>query len=211
MINSLKSPTVDGASDGMLPTTSCSLPSSSGISSLRVPTDSSKEKRLLPFGRLARSIKPRIGGLPWTTKGCNNLSGRKLGKRFGEGHGQILPPKKKYAMQKINLDKCPQCRQSLRMSNTKHRFTKVSEYIAAGALEVGFVLESPTRETEKALGFKGVKFNSYGNAYDAVIWLPKSQLQKLENDFYTNDAPAVMWFCPSWLYAKNPTLGEVAA
>jgi 3'-phosphoadenosine 5'-phosphosulfate sulfotransferase (PAPS reductase)/FAD synthetase len=35
MINSLQSPTVDGASDGMLPTTSCSLPSSSGISSLR--------------------------------------------------------------------------------------------------------------------------------------------------------------------------------
>ena len=32
MINSLKSPTVDGASDGMLPTTSCSLPSSYGIS-----------------------------------------------------------------------------------------------------------------------------------------------------------------------------------
>ena len=97
------------------------------------------------------------------------------------------------------------------MTNTKQCFSKVSEYIAAGALEVGFLLELPTSETEKALGFKGVKFNSYGNAYDAVIWLPKSQLQKLENDFYTNDAPLVMWFCPSWLYAKNPTLGEVAA
>lgn len=33
MINSLKSQTVAGASDGMLPTISCSLPSSSGISS----------------------------------------------------------------------------------------------------------------------------------------------------------------------------------
>jgi hypothetical protein len=97
------------------------------------------------------------------------------------------------------------------MSNSKHIFTKVSEYITAGAMKVGFVLESPIRETEKALGFNGVKFNSSGNAYDAVIWLPKSQLQKLENDFYTNDAPPIMWFCPSWLYAKNPTLGEVAA
>lgn len=34
MMNSLKSQRVDGASDGMLPTTSCSLPSSSGISPL---------------------------------------------------------------------------------------------------------------------------------------------------------------------------------
>jgi hypothetical protein len=105
------------------------------------------------------------------------------------------------------------------MSNTatatrksaKPVFTKVSEWIAAGALEAGYVLESPIRETENALGFKGVKFNSYGNAYDAVIWLPKSQLQKLENDFYTNDAPPVMWFCPEWLYSKTPTLGESAA
>ena len=46
------------------------------------------------------------------------------------------------------------------MSNTKTRFTKVSEYIAAGAMEVGFLMESPIRETEKALGFKGVKFNA---------------------------------------------------
>lgn len=36
MINSLQSQTVDGARDGMLPTTSCSLPSASGISYLRV-------------------------------------------------------------------------------------------------------------------------------------------------------------------------------
>jgi hypothetical protein len=90
-------------------------------------------------------------------------------------------------------------------------FTTVSEYIAAGALKVGFVIESPVRETEKALGFSGVKYNSYGNAYDAVIWLPKSQLKQLKNDFYTNNAPSVMWFCPAWLYAKNPTLGARAA
>lgn len=96
------------------------------------------------------------------------------------------------------------------MNNSK-AFKKVSEYIEAGAFKVGFLLESPIKETEKALGFEGVKFNSYGNPYNAVIWLPKSQLQKLENDFYTNEAPDVMWLCPTWLYKKNPTLGEVAA
>ena len=97
------------------------------------------------------------------------------------------------------------------MTNTKHQFAKVSEWVAAGSFEVGCVLESPIRETEKAVGFNGVKYNSYGNPYNAVIWLPKSQLQMLENDFYTNDAPPVMWFCPSWLSAKNPTLGEKVA
>jgi hypothetical protein len=97
------------------------------------------------------------------------------------------------------------------MQKTNNRFTKVSEYIAAGAMNVGYLLESPIRETEKALGFGGVKFNSYGNPYNAIVWLPKSQLQKLENDFYTNDAPAIMWLCPAWLYEKNPNLGEAIA
>jgi len=86
--------------------------------------------------------------------------------------------------------------------------TTVSQYIAAGALSVGFLLEYPIKETEKAIAFEGVKFNSYGNPYTALIWLPKSQLTKLENDFYTNDAPKEMYLCPAWLYAKNPTLGE---
>jgi hypothetical protein len=95
--------------------------------------------------------------------------------------------------------------------NMKTPFTTVSQYIAAGALSVGFLLESPIKETEKALAFEGVKFNSYGNPYTGLIWLPKSQLAKLQNDFYTNNAPSEMWFCPTWLYAKNPTLGEKVA
>ena len=69
----------------MLPTTSCSLPSSSVISflPLRVPLDRCKEKRLLPFGRLARAIKPRIGRLSWTSKGGDDLGGREGRARSG--------------------------------------------------------------------------------------------------------------------------------
>jgi len=44
MINDLIPQRVDGASDGMLPTTSCSLPSSSGISSLRVPWSADEDE-----------------------------------------------------------------------------------------------------------------------------------------------------------------------
>jgi hypothetical protein len=78
------------------------MPSSFVISSLPlcVPADRSKEKSLLPCGRLARSIKPRVSSLPWTAKSGDNLSGGKLGKRFGEGHGQTIPEKEMSAMQK---------------------------------------------------------------------------------------------------------------
>lgn len=84
---------------------------------LRFSGDDGKEKLLLPSRRLAGAIKPRIGGLPRATQSRNDHGGGIRGKRISEGHGQILPDKKKYAMQKINLDKYPQCRQSLRMSN----------------------------------------------------------------------------------------------
>ena len=129
MINSLKSPTVNGASDGMLPTTSCSLPSSSGISSLRLPTERGKEKRLLPFGRCAATIKPRIGRLAWTSKGSDNLSGGKLGKRFGEGHGQTIPEKEMSAMQKIILVLRLQCGHVPRMTATQYRVSFTVENV----------------------------------------------------------------------------------
>ncbi len=72
--------------------------------------DDGKEKRLLPFRRLTRAIKPSVGRLPWTTQSGNDHGSGIRGERISEGHGQILPQKKKYAMQKINLAKCPQCR-----------------------------------------------------------------------------------------------------
>jgi hypothetical protein len=87
---------------------------------LRFFGDDGKEKRLLPCGRLAGAIKPSVGRLPWTTQSGYDHGGRIRGERISEGHGQILPQKKKYAMQKINLDKCPQCRQSLRMTNAEY-------------------------------------------------------------------------------------------
>lgn len=70
------------------------------------------------------------------------------------------------------------------------------------------LLESPSKETEKALAFPCVKFNSYGNAYNGLAWLPKSQLTKVQNDFYTN-GDKEMFLCPEWLYSKNFSGGEV--
>jgi hypothetical protein len=87
---------------------------------LRFSDDDGKEKLLLPHGRLTGAIKPSVGRLPRTTQSGNDHGGRIRGERISEGHGQILPQKKKYAMQKINLAKCPQCRQIACMSNTNH-------------------------------------------------------------------------------------------
>jgi hypothetical protein len=83
---------------------------------LHFSDDDGKENRLLPCGRLPRSVKPRIGRLARTAKGGNDLGGGIWSERFSEGHGQILPPKKKYAMQKIILDKYPQSRHITRMN-----------------------------------------------------------------------------------------------
>jgi len=98
---------------------------------LRFSADDSKEKLLLPHGRLTGAIKPSVGGLAWTTQSGHDDGGGIRGERFSEGHGQILPQKKKYAMQKINLDKCPQCRQPTRMPNTNQlfRLSDRSEFI----------------------------------------------------------------------------------
>jgi hypothetical protein len=92
------------------------------------------------------------------------------------------------------------------MSATQRpNFTKVSEYIAAGAMQTDWFLieELPQGETEKALAFSAIKFNSYGNPYLGKAWVPKSQILELVNDFYTNDAPEKMFLCPGWLYRKN--------
>ena len=95
------------------------------------------------------------------------------------------------------------------MKATAKKISKVSEYIKRGGMSSGaYLLESPAKETEKALAFPGVKYNSYGNPYNGLIWFPKSQLTTLENDYYTNEAPAQMYLCPEWLYRKNPTVGE---
>lgn len=84
----------------------------------------------------------------------------------------------------------------------------VSQYFALGGFSIGMLMESPVKETEKALAFSAVRHNSYGNAYQSVTWLPKSQLVELENDHYTQDAPVSFYLCPMWLYKKSFVNGE---
>lgn len=88
-------------------------------------------------------------------------------------------------------------------------FTKVSEWIAAGNMQSGFyMLERIERETEKAIGFKAEKFNAAGFLKPATCWIPKSQLQEVQNDFYTQ-GPARMFLVPSWLYGRKDEEGYV--
>lgn len=105
---------------------------------------------------------------------------------------------------------CPPTRTHNMTINLKSIKT-VSEYIAKGGLQIGALLESPVKETEKALAFPTVKHNRCANPYETQAWLPKSQLVEIENDFYTNNAPEKMYLCPTWLYAKNFRNGESLA
>ena len=87
----------------------------------------------------------------------------------------------------------------------------VSEYLNQGGVSLNlFLLESPQKETEKALAFQSVALNGAGNRYNKLSWLPKSQLIKVINDFYT-EGPKEMYLCPTWLYRKNFLHGEIAA
>ena len=92
--------------------------------------DDRKPVRLLPRRRLTASILPIVGRATGATDGGNNIGGGILDKVGSEGHGQIIPQKKKCAMQKINLAKCPQCRQSTRMKAIKHGTDKRGNKLA---------------------------------------------------------------------------------
>ena len=118
MINNLIPQDCDGASDGMLPTTSCSLPSSSGISFLGSTFDDRQPMRLLPRRRLTTAILPIVGRATRATSGSDDLGGCVVSEGFGKAHGQTVSRKNKSAMPKIILAIRRQCRQSLRMSNT---------------------------------------------------------------------------------------------
>lgn len=95
------------------------------------------------------------------------------------------------------------------MKTQQANFTKVSEWIAAGNMNSGlYVLEHVERETDKAIGFKAEKYNSYGNLKPATCWMPKSKVKAVENDFYTNGA-ARMYLVPAWLFSAKSDEGFV--
>ncbi len=54
------------------------------------------------------------------------------------------------------------------------------------------------RETEKAIGVTGTRWNSCGNPKPAIVWLPKSQTRELANDHWINCASR-MFLVPTWL------------
>lgn len=79
------------------------------------------------------------------------------------------------------------------------KFKKISEWINAGALTTGFMLVSNVaKESEKAIGIEDQRYNQYGNAVSAICWFPKSQIQAVENDYYTDNS-AQNYLIPEWL------------
>lgn len=54
------------------------------------------------------------------------------------------------------------------------------------------------RETDKALGFSGHRWNTCANRKPATVWLPKSQVREIANDYWVN-CDARMFLVPTWL------------
>jgi hypothetical protein len=131
--------------------------------------DDRKPMRLLPFGWLSSPVLPLVGRGAWTAKDADKIRGGNIGEVVLEGHGQILPQKKKCAMQKINLDNRLQCTHCLRMSNTNQ-------------IEVGqFSMENIVRIIRTHL-----TNNTNGNGFYAAvqfaesIWTPQTSFKYVQ-------------------------------
>lgn len=68
------------------------------------------------------------------------------------------------------------------------------------------LIENPVvRETAKAIGFKGHRFNIVGNLVESTVWFPKSQLLEAVNDVFENFDGG--FFAPNWLVRKSESDG----
>jgi hypothetical protein len=84
--------------------------------------------------------------------------------------------------------------------NKMKKFTKISQWIAAGGMDTGFsLIEGVVKESQKAVAFKAEKWNRAGNLYPAVVWMPKSKAVVVENDHYEQGADTLYLF-PNWLF-----------
>lgn len=82
------------------------------------------------------------------------------------------------------------------------RFKTVSEYLAAGGMALKlYLIEDFLYETEKAIAVKATQINRAGNPYSGKAFLPKSQVQMVKNDYYTN-GPDLMILVPDWLVRR---------
>ncbi|QHS09016.1 hypothetical protein [Sinimarinibacterium sp. NLF-5-8] len=82
-------------------------------------------------------------------------------------------------------------------------FESVSQWAQNGGNQTGWVeLFGVEKETEKAVAIKVQKFNSFGNAYDGLEWVAKSQILSLRNDHFANDQRTTIPFVPLWLSMK---------
>lgn len=78
--------------------------------------------------------------------------------------------------------------------------TSVSTWIAAGHIQTGYwAISEPTEETEKAICFEVMKWNSLATKqYKAKCWFPKKYIKSILNDYYVN-IKGDFYLVPEWL------------
>ena len=89
----------------------------------------------------------------------------------------------------------------------KAKFTKISDWLEAGAMDSGFsLIEGVAKETQNAIAFNAEKWNRAANLYKTIVWFPKSQAVVVENDYYEK-ADKVLYLFPNWLFDAKRTDG----
>lgn len=94
--------------------------------------------------------------------------------------------------------------------NDASKFTRVSEWVEAGGLSTGWshLLLPVVKSSDKAVGFQGLRKNLSATSLNpAIIWLPLSQVVKVEDDFYDCKVEGQNYLVPHWLISAKEDEG----
>lgn len=87
-------------------------------------------------------------------------------------------------------------------AHRKEKFESYLDYINKGGLHTGWSPLELISETEKAIKVSALRYGS-----NAFLWLPKSQLQLVVNDYFPNDLRGKIYLAPLWLTIAKKNFG----
>jgi|GEM_PF-2883023 len=90
------------------------------------------------------------------------------------------------------------------------KISTVSQWIEAGGLATGWspLTQVVTKESAKAIAIEGSRWNACAtDRYRCLIWLPKSQLVAIEDDFYDQKIEGQNYLAPQWLLSAKQNEG----
>ena len=139
--------------------------------------DDGKQDRLQPSGRRTAAILPLISRRTGATQDADKLRCGNLGEVFLEGHGEILPQKKKCAMQKKVLAMHTMQGYLSRVSQPHKKMKARNE--KGNSHEEAIALEWLTETESRIANKSSLPICSFTNSFDAIrrTWEEEGKLR----------------------------------